>query len=465
MVSNFYIATTSLPVLPRIDRMKSSLKSIPEQEDCTHLTMASAPAATTTETLDYLSNLKAFLTALVILHHTAIAYGGAGQLIYQSPSHPPGSEALLISFNALNQTFFMALFFFIAGFLSCRSLGRRMERDGSAGVRIFLRDRVWRLGMPTVIYSLIGPAFCRLIIALARGEDLTWAKVWVDLSSAPGVKGPVWFCALLLLFDVLLAAAYMLKGTMFDRRIALAEEGSELGAVSINSTKLVASLFALTLADFLWRLFFPVSAIFTPLNLNLGYLPQYIAAYTFGTTIPSPTYAIPSPKTLIALAATSAVTSVVLTSSMSSRLDLEDSPDPTAGGLTTIAATYAIWNNFTGYLIASGLLRLFPNYINMPYAGITSLAYLAFLIHIPISTIVELSLESWQGGPAVKFTVVGTVNVLASWAAAWVGKVGLAAIEESIAGIPSAAHRSRSRTFSRGERAIEILEGLDEVGR
>jgi hypothetical protein len=54
-----------------------------------------------------LDNLRTFLTALVILHHTAIVYGGSGEWPVRSRCFPPESLTL-ITFNAIDQTFFMA---------------------------------------------------------------------------------------------------------------------------------------------------------------------------------------------------------------------------------------------------------------------------------------------------------------------------------------------------------------------
>jgi len=67
------------------------------------------------ERLLYLDNLRTFLTGLVICHHSAVAMGGAGGWYYVVPP-PPGSPAptVLTLFTAINQSFFMSLFFAIS---------------------------------------------------------------------------------------------------------------------------------------------------------------------------------------------------------------------------------------------------------------------------------------------------------------------------------------------------------------
>ena len=68
----------------------------------------------------YLDNLRTYLTALVILHHTAVAYGGAGGWYYLE--YPNQSSLPLAIFNALNQTYFMAAFFVLSGYFSAHSI-------------------------------------------------------------------------------------------------------------------------------------------------------------------------------------------------------------------------------------------------------------------------------------------------------------------------------------------------------
>ena len=459
--------------------MRQTLDSIPEQdaqqqrESLPLSHSLDTPMPTKDDKMHYLSNLKAFLIALVILHHTAITYGGSGHVAYRS--HPPDSQPLLVTFNAINQTFFMAIFFFIAGFLSRRSLRRRTEKDGPAACAGFVWDRLLRLGVPTAVYSFLGPPMCVAIVTLGRNGDVNWNDVWDSVVGIRGVRGPVWFCALLLVFDALIAICLVLR--KIDRgRIMLAENHasqSDREITTLSSWKLLVALSLLTTADFLWRLAFPVGYFFTAMNLNLGYLPQYIAAYTFGVVLPDPQSAIPCSSILIILALTSTASGYTLARSMSNRLDADTALDPTAGGLNVFAAAYAIFNNLTGYLIACGLLRLFHLHIHIAWNAISSLAYTAFLPHIPISTAVEVALAHWQGGPVTKILFVGAANVIASWigAAIW-EKAGSFLWHKTISGPAIGAHSrgavsrtaGRRRTLSRDEQRMEILEGLDEVG-
>jgi hypothetical protein len=82
------------------------------------------------------------MTALVILHHTAITYGGPGGWFWRENETSAAPSSLLFTlFCATNQAYFMGFFFLLAGYFTPRALERK-------GYKAFLRDRVLRLGLP-----------------------------------------------------------------------------------------------------------------------------------------------------------------------------------------------------------------------------------------------------------------------------------------------------------------------------
>lgn len=79
-----------------------------------------------------LDALRAVMTLLVLFHHTAITYGGAGSWYYREVQ-PDGSitSTLLLFFNAINQAYFMGVFFLLAGYFTHRSLQSKVLRATS----------------------------------------------------------------------------------------------------------------------------------------------------------------------------------------------------------------------------------------------------------------------------------------------------------------------------------------------
>lgn len=86
-----------------------------------------------------------------------------------------------------------------------------------------------------------------------------------------GVRGPVWYCTLLLIFDTVYAQLSRKYPSKFSSSRMLLEQMTFGKAKALNIS-----------TSFLIRLIYPVGRNFTPLNLQPAYLPQYIYYYTFG---------------------------------------------------------------------------------------------------------------------------------------------------------------------------------------
>lgn len=99
--------------------------------------------------LDYLDNLKVFLTILVIFHHAGQAYGLGGDWGY-TPSNPAEYAGWLWRFFSVNAAFFMGLFFLISGYFVPQSFDRQ-------GFGTFVWKKFLRLGIPTLF--MVGTIF------------------------------------------------------------------------------------------------------------------------------------------------------------------------------------------------------------------------------------------------------------------------------------------------------------------
>ena len=154
--------------------------------------------------LSYLDNLRIYLTVLVIIHHSSIAFsgGGGGAWPVEDPSVYAITAIFLIFFTVVNQSYFMSAFFLLAGYFTPRSL----EKKGPAS---YLIDRLIRLGIPLLVYTT-------LIINI---NQFLVQVVWLDmpftwrLEYAPG---HLWFLQALLLFAVI----YVIYRRFSDRDLS-----------------------------------------------------------------------------------------------------------------------------------------------------------------------------------------------------------------------------------------------------
>jgi surface polysaccharide O-acyltransferase-like enzyme len=141
----------------------------------------------------WIDRLRAGLILLVILHHAAITYGASGSWFYKATE----ATSLPLTFlAAVNQAFFMGLFFMLSGALAPASLDRK-------GAAAFLSERVLRLGLPVVIFGfLLGPLTAAL--ASAPPSDIL-AETGRRILHGNFILGPLWFPAALLVFSIVLA--------------------------------------------------------------------------------------------------------------------------------------------------------------------------------------------------------------------------------------------------------------------
>ena len=124
----------------------------------------------------YIDRLRSVMTALVLLHHTAITYGAPGGWFYNElyPSTKP-SSILLTLFVSTNQAYFMGFFFLLAGYFTPASL----ERKGYAR---FLGDRFLRLGLPLLAFIFVLGPLTAAMVAAYEGKGF-WRCFPVSLES------------------------------------------------------------------------------------------------------------------------------------------------------------------------------------------------------------------------------------------------------------------------------------------
>ncbi|AZS21996.1 MULTISPECIES: acyltransferase [unclassified Caulobacter] len=154
--------------------------------------------------------LRAFVTLLVIAHHTVLAYtpnpppiadfGQAPYLWMAFPVRDPQKFELFGLLTLVNDLFFMSLMFFISGLFVADGL----RAKGSGG---FLGGRALRLGVPFVLAAGLLAPLAYFPAWLQAGGDVSvaaFASAWFDLPVWP--SGPAWFLWVLLAFGAVATA-------------------------------------------------------------------------------------------------------------------------------------------------------------------------------------------------------------------------------------------------------------------
>ena len=342
-----------------------------------------------------IDHLRIVLTALVILHHCAIVYGGSGGWYWRQ--EPNASNRLLLWFNAVNQSYFMGFFFLLAGYYTPNSYDRK-------GAWPFLADRLRRLGLPLLGYFFV---LSPMTIALARtGEGHPfWSGWWLMLRQKEFEPGPLWFAEALLIFAVAYAAW---RRWMPGRSLALPQLP---GAVTLTVTAVIVGAVA-----FLVRLVVPVGT--NVAWLQLGYFPAYVLLFAAGCMaaraqlLERVTFVAARPWALVSLLLFFLLPIIIVA---------RGDQGSFTGGWTLNSLFYALWDPFIAWGIILMLLWSFRTYF--PNAnGLTARwakqAYGAYIVHPPVLVGLSLLARAWTLPPLLKFGVVGLAACAGSFAVA-----------------------------------------------
>lgn len=180
---------------------------------------AARPTAPPTSKYNYaIGYLRAFIVALVVAHHAALAYHPYAPPVPASllarprwwtafpivDPHKWSGASLLVGFNDI---FFMSLMFFLSGLFVWHGLAKK-------GAASFLRDRLLRLGLPFIIAAGIFaqlayyPTWLQISSHSGHSDIPGFWHQWLSLGSWPA--GPAWFIWVLFVFDCIAALLFVL---------------------------------------------------------------------------------------------------------------------------------------------------------------------------------------------------------------------------------------------------------------
>ena len=372
----------------------TSLDEIPRDEAHDHAAASALSLkAGARERNGAIDALRAAVTLLVVLHHTAITYGASGGWYYKEvlPSKSLDS-LLLILFTATNQAWFMGLFFLLAGYYTPPAL----QRHGTAG---FVRERLLRLGVPLAFYFFILSPFT---VALAlTAKELSFVRVlpwlWRNGRFEPG---PLWFVEALLIFTAVWLVWRRTRKPQTVARVAFPSDMILLAAALV--TGLVA---------FLLRFIWPVGVNVG--FLQLGYFASYSVLFAAGCAAADQKWLEQIPQDRkrrwlrIAWWAFPVFPVVVLVGSRVSWLH-----GPPEGGFNLQALVYAFWEPFVAWGFILGLLTFFQRrfaQLGGVWPMLARRAFLIYIVHPPIVVGVALAWGDVTAPALVKFLVTGSL--------------------------------------------------------
>ncbi len=364
------------------------------------LIMVNAPAKETNRLL-FIDNVRIFLTMLVIAHHLMVIYAGTGGWIYLEGRQDEITSALGGWFCAVNQSFFMGLFLFIAAYFVPGAYDRK-------GPGRFFIDRLIRLGIPLALYSwVLRPVF--IYFGMHPGPDGSfWRWYTGDYFRVYGLVGggPLWFIEVLLIFSLV----YVLWRLLNRSRPAR----------SVTENKFpdnrVIVLFALFLgiASFIVRLVSPVNNTFVPLNLQFANFSQYIALFILGLVAYRRNWFTIIPDSVGRLWLGIAILLILFYGPLAVLGGATEDVEPFFGGWHWQSLVFAMWDAFLCISMCLGLIFLFQHRLNHQGAiahELSRSSYAAYLIHEPVISMLAVFSAGIMIYPLIKFLLASAVFI------------------------------------------------------
>lgn len=352
----------------------------------------------------WIDNLRVGIIVGVIGSHVSVIYALDVGWWYEERTASEIATAVLAGVFAPGLLFGMGLMFFVAGWFTPPALEHK-------GARRFVIDRLWRLGIPTAVYLFVVNPAMNFFGDRVMGEgetvgDYFRRTYWDDVE-----LGVAWFMAALLMFSLAYAAWRSRHRVRTDRIIPLRRR--DLVKVGIF----------IAVASFLVRLEFPVLSGEALLALNLWEYPQMIALFALGVLARERGWLSDAlPPQLRRTCGRAAALGVALAVLAGVGISITDDPEPFLGGLRFEATLIPLIEATLALGMSLWLIDWFRRRANGAGAlvgGIGRASFAAYLLHVPITILLAITLRDLGVPAELKFLSVFALGVVASFGLGW----------------------------------------------
>ncbi len=351
----------------------------------------------------FIDNLRVFLTALVLMHHSMVTYAGVGGWYYREGRQDTATMVAGAMFSGVNQAFFMAFFFMIAAYFTVPSIAQK-------GPAKFIKDRLVRLGIPIVVYDfLINPGICYALDAVLKNEGHGIAAFYIRYVKGYDsiATGPLWFISALLQFSIV----YIIVLAAWKKFGGKAGEAWPLPRAAVLS----AFCLVCGVAAFAVRLWMPVGKEIELVNFQVSYFVLYIALFAAGiAAFRGDWFSSISDRTgrrwFIAVHGFILLMPALM--ALGGALDGKEMYF--MGGLHYQSLAYSMWEPFVCVGMCAGLTVIFRKRFNTPGAFqkfLSRNAYTVYLIHAPVLVFIALAMRPLMLHPLIKFVMLFSTGI------------------------------------------------------
>ena len=352
--------------------------------------------------LYFVDNLRIMLIILVVISHLAITYGATGGWYYFEHTKDTITTVFLQFFLSICQAFTLGLFFLISAYFIPKSLNHK-------GAKYFIKDKLFRLGLPLFIYELfINPVLVYLNVVRVQGIKISYLNYFKENMLPPKIigTGPLWFVEALLIFSF----AYVLFWI-----IVKPKSGKVMKTTIPKNGSILMFIFIISIITFLIRIKLPIGWSLKFFHLQFPFYTQYISFFILGivaykrdwlTNIP-----VSVGKQWMTVGALSIMCFPILAVLGGA---LKGNALNFTGGFYWQNFAYATWESFVCVGMTIGLLSLFKqkyNTQNKFTKVLSKNAYGVYLIHAPIIVLISYASENILIYPLLKFAIVSLISV------------------------------------------------------
>lgn len=331
---------------------------------------ASLPAEEPGKRLYFADNLRTWMVILVVLQHVALIYN------------------TLYLFMMLNQAYFMGLLFLLAGYFTPGSFERK-------GPGTFLKDRLLRLGIPTLVYVFI------LSPIAGWGYQMTHSPAG-NAAAGHFALGPMWFAVMLLVFDL----GYLAWRTIVKNR---PERPAAANCPKLFFRAVALFMLALAAASYLLRIAVPYGIPILGFP-SPGYLSQYLSFFLIGMLafrrdwLRSISGSLGQLGFVLAMLATVILLPAALIGSGSAFI----------GHGSWQSAVFALWDSIFAVGMSLALITFFRRFVN---GGkklgrfLSQHSFTVYVIHVPVIVFLMLALSGIHINQLLKFGLAAVIGV------------------------------------------------------
>jgi hypothetical protein len=340
---------------------------------------APLPAKEPGKRLFFADNLRTWMVILVLLQHLAALYN------------------TLYLFMMLNSAYFMGLLFLLSGYFTPGSLERK-------GAWQFLKDRLLRLGIPTLVYVFI-------LNPIAGWGYQKMHSLTGSVAAGHFALGPMWFVVMLFVLDL----AYLAW-----RRITKNRSGPppQENRPKLTFPKIAIFALALAAASYLFRIVMPygMSLLEFP---SLDYLPQYLGFFMIGILAYKRDWFRSIPGSLGQLGFVLAILASVF---LFPAAVFIGTGSPWIGHGTWQSAVFALWDSIFAVGMSLALITFFRRFLD---AGkkfglfLSRHSFTVYVIHVPVIILLILALSGLQTLPQLKFSLAAVIGLPLCFGIAW----------------------------------------------